>query len=160
MIRFDEDKLSYHIAEKKIPYVNENGDRVTPKEPNGVKLEKFVFDVFPLARNFAIWEVPRHEEFAPLKNGYEAKKENPVTCRQNLYAQHHRWLKNAGATFDNHDENNNSCASHKVGFEISPLVSYNGEGLEEIVRGRTLPTLLQIELDQQEARPLFITNHP
>jgi len=50
-------------------------------------------------RNFAIWEVPREEEFSPLKNGDDAKKETPTTCRSDLYAQHFRWLKNAGATF-------------------------------------------------------------
>jgi hypothetical protein len=36
------------VAEKRIPYVNELGERVNePKEINGIKLEKFVFDVFP-----------------------------------------------------------------------------------------------------------------
>jgi hypothetical protein len=37
-----------------------------------------------------------------------------------------------------------------VAFEISPLVSYNGEGLEDLVNGRTLPTSVLIEYDQSE----------
>ncbi len=68
---------------------------------DGQNNELLFFSFESIFRNFLVWEVPRQEEFAPLKNGYDAKKENPVTCRQNLYAQHYRWLKNAGAQFDN-----------------------------------------------------------
>lgn len=48
-IRLYEKDLKLHVAEKKIPFVNENGERITPKTPNGIKLEKFVFDVFPFS---------------------------------------------------------------------------------------------------------------
>ena len=54
---------------------------------------------FFYCRNFAIWEVLREEEFSPLKNGEDAKKETPTTCRNDLSAQHQRWLIKAGATF-------------------------------------------------------------
>jgi UDP-N-acetylglucosamine/UDP-N-acetylgalactosamine diphosphorylase len=45
-----EKELKHHIAEKKIAFVDEeSGLRVVPKEVNGIKLEKFVFDVFPFS---------------------------------------------------------------------------------------------------------------
>jgi len=47
--RNHEKDLKHHVAEKKIPYINENGERITPTTVNGIKLEKFVFDVFPFS---------------------------------------------------------------------------------------------------------------
>ena len=48
--RDHEDKLFHHVAKKKIPFVNSEGIVVKPTESNGIKLEKFVFDVFQFAR--------------------------------------------------------------------------------------------------------------
>lgn len=43
--------LEYHVATKKIKYYDRNSDKiVVPSEPNGIKLERFIFDVFPESR--------------------------------------------------------------------------------------------------------------
>lgn len=47
--RQHENELRHHVAEKKIPFIDEDGLRVEPKSNNGIKLEKFVFDVFPFS---------------------------------------------------------------------------------------------------------------
>jgi len=147
-----EHELKHHVAEKKIPYIDENGIYVKPTNINGIKLEKFIFDIFPFSNaswangNFSIWEVSREEEFSPLKNGNDAKSDNPITCRNDLMAQHFKWLEQAGAKFIQ-DQSNDGISLPK--FEISPLVSYNGENLRELVGGKTLMEPLVIEMDKQ-----------
>lgn len=57
-------KLPYHAAKKKIPFYDEDKQTPTiPESNNGIKLEKFVFDVFQFSDNFVVWECLREEEF-------------------------------------------------------------------------------------------------
>ncbi|KAJ7459110.1 nucleotide-diphospho-sugar transferase [Mycena galericulata] len=121
-----EGEMAFHIARKKIPHVDlESGEAVKPSKPNGMKLEMFVFDVFPFTEHFSVLEVVREEEFSPLKNAPGTGSDDPETSRRDLLAQHKRFLERAGAT-----------VKDGVEIEISPLVSYAGEGLES-VKGKT-----------------------
>ena len=43
--------LPFHLARKKIPTVDAQGNAVNPTEPNGIKFEMFVFDALPFAKN-------------------------------------------------------------------------------------------------------------
>jgi len=121
-----EEELAFHIARKKIPHVDmKTGESVKPSKPNGMKLELFVFDVFPFTEQFKVLEVDRYEEFSPLKNAPGTGSDDPQTSRRDLLAQHKRFLEAAGAT-----------VAEGVEIEISPLVSYAGEGLES-AKGKT-----------------------
>ncbi|KAJ1793098.1 UDP-N-acetylglucosamine pyrophosphorylase [Coemansia sp. RSA 2167] len=125
-----EAKFEHHVAKKKIKHVDvESGDLVIPTKPNGIKLERFVFDVFPHVERMAVLEVARNDQFSPLKNAPGSGVDCPETARRDLLAQCVRFAEAAGATIQG--------AESEPAFEISPLVSYGGEGLESL-RGKTL----------------------
>nr|MBP3599286.1 UDPGP type 1 family protein [Eubacterium sp.] len=62
------ENLPTHIVEKKIPYMNENGEYVKPQELNGYKFETLVLDMIHMMDNCLSFEVVREKEFAPIKN--------------------------------------------------------------------------------------------
>ncbi|KAJ3828422.1 UDP-N-acetylglucosamine diphosphorylase [Lentinula raphanica] len=126
MVENFEEQMSFHIARKKIPHVDlTSGQIVKPTKPNGMKLEMFVFDVFPYTERFAVLEVQRNQEFSPLKNAPGTGSDDPGTSRRDLLAQHKYYLVSAGAT-----------VKDEVEIELSPLVTYAGEGLDS-VKGKT-----------------------
>ena len=61
-------KLPYHIAHKKAPYLNENGNLIKPEKPNAYKFETFIFDSWKYFNDIAILRGKREEDFAPVKN--------------------------------------------------------------------------------------------
>lgn len=63
-----ESNLPLHIVEKKIPYLDENGNLVKPEEPNGYKFENLVLDMIHQMDSCLPFEVVRSKEFAPIKN--------------------------------------------------------------------------------------------
>jgi len=89
--------LPFHLAYKKVAYVDSAGERVEPEEPNAVKFERFIFDLMPAARRAILVEVDPAEHFAPLKNASGAKEDTPEMVKAALVALHARWLRQAGA---------------------------------------------------------------
>lgn len=61
-------KMPVHVVEKKIPYIDGNGNMVKPEEPNGYKFELLVLDMIHMFENCLSFEVVRDYEFAPIKN--------------------------------------------------------------------------------------------
>ncbi|OQO11788.1 hypothetical protein B0A48_03515 [Cryoendolithus antarcticus] len=131
-------KLPHHVAKKKIPCVDEKGNAVKPEKPNGIKLEQFVFDCFPFLPmdKFACMEVKREDEFSPLKNAKGTGEDDPDTSRRDILAQGVRFLREAGATVTSDDP--------EADVEVSPLISYGGEGLE-FLKGKEIKAPAVIE---------------
>lgn len=119
--------LPFHIAKKKIACVDlETGEQVKPSEPNGIKLEQFIFDVFPSVDldKFGCLEVDRNEEFSPLKNAVTAANDNANTCKKAYLELGTSWVKKNGG-----------IVPDGALVEVSSLSSYNGEDLD-FVKGR------------------------
>lgn len=60
--------LPVHVVEKKIPYLNEQAEKIKPSVPNGYKYEQLVFDLVSYTNSCLVLEVNREKEFAPIKN--------------------------------------------------------------------------------------------
>lgn len=129
-----EGRMAFHIARKKIPTVDlASGKTVKPTTPNGMKLELFIFDVFPFCESLAVHEVLRPREFSPLKNAPNTGSDDPQTSRRDLLALHAQWLQDAGAELAPGAE-----------IEVSPLLSYAGEGLK-VAKGTRFEGVQQLE---------------
>ena len=80
-------KLPYHVANKKTPYMNENGEYVEATEPNAYKFEAFIFDAFNFFDDISILRGKREEDFAPIKN--KEGNDSPETAKK-LYNEYWR----------------------------------------------------------------------
>lgn len=88
--------LPFHLALKKVPYLDSHGQRVEPAEANAIKFEQFIFDLLPTARNPLVVEVAEASHFAPVKNAPGAERDSPEKVQAQMIALHRRWLKGAG----------------------------------------------------------------
>jgi UDP-N-acetylglucosamine/UDP-N-acetylgalactosamine diphosphorylase len=93
----DEHALPLHVARKKVPYINEQGARVEPAEPNAIKFERFIFDLLPVAERAIVVEADAAVAFAPVKNPRGSQRDSPDTCQAAMVALHRQWLIKAGA---------------------------------------------------------------
>ncbi|MFA7174036.1 MAG: UDPGP type 1 family protein [Kiritimatiellia bacterium] len=101
--------MPLHIAYKKIPCCDADGNLITPEENNGCKFEKFIFDVLPDAKRVVNLAFERAEEFSPVKNA--TGKDSPATCRQDMQLKWLRWFKELGVEF----------ALDELGLPLLPL---------------------------------------
>ena len=124
--------LPWHRAEKKVPYVDAHGQLIKPDKPNAVKLEQFVFDAIPLAKNPIVMTTDRAEEFSPVKNAEGG--DSPATCRRDQIRRHARWLQAAGVRIPVRPDGEPDCT-----IEISPVFATGPEQL----KSRQLPHELQ-----------------
>ena len=116
----EEANLPWHLAKKKIPYIDRSGKPIQPDVENGVKFERFIFDTLPLAKTALIVETSREVEFAPLKNASGAFSAEYV--REHMVNVAKDWLKKAGVTVPD-----------RAIVEVSPLFANSPEELKDHV---------------------------
>ena len=78
-------QLPLHVVEKKIPYLDEQGEKQKPEAPNGYKFEQLVLDMIHELKNCLPFEVVRNKEFAPIKNktGVDSVESARALCKEN-----------------------------------------------------------------------------
>lgn len=124
--------LPFRRAVKKVPYIAADGSRREPAEPNAIKLEMFVFDVLPEARNPLVLQVDRAEEFSPVKNATGV--DSLESSKRDQVRRACRWLESAGATVPK-DANGQPA----ITVAISPAVALDANDLA--ASATPLPTL-------------------
>lgn len=130
--------LPFHRADKAVPYADEAGKTVKPDKPNAVKLEMFVFDALPLARQTVILETIRSEEFSPIKNA--GGEDSLASSLHDQIRRAANWLEFAGVKVPRDADGQIAAA-----IEISPLLAVSADELAaktdpamEIHPGQTL----------------------
>ncbi len=118
--------LPFHRADKKVPFLDDAGRRVEPERPNAVKLEMFIFDSLPLAREAVILETDRSEEFSPIKNA--TGLDSLATSLHDQVRRAAAWLEGAGVTIPRDADGQVAAA-----IEISPLYADSPETLAQRV---------------------------
>ncbi|MFW6065774.1 MAG: UTP--glucose-1-phosphate uridylyltransferase, partial [Planctomycetota bacterium] len=116
-------ELPYHRAEKVVPHLDAEGNKVEPSEPNAVKLEMFVFDALPPAKETVILETLRDKEFSPVKN---ASGEDSLTTALHDQVRRAAELLEAAGVSVPRDADGKVAAA----LEISPLFAESSEELE------------------------------
>jgi len=110
---------------------------VVPSKTNAFVLEVSLLDYFAYTDRAVAFEVRREREYAGVREG--AGSQSPEAARAALLGLHRSWMINAGAKSS---EFENSAAV----VEVSPLLSYEGEGLGQKGAGMTFPAhLLGVE---------------
>lgn len=73
-------QLPYHRAYKKNDFINSEGVKTVPNNPNTFKFENFIFDAFSFFDDMLLLRVNADEEFAPIKDF--TGKFNPETAKE------------------------------------------------------------------------------
>lgn len=120
--------LMFHLAYKKIPYLDENGNKISTSVPNAYKAEKFIFDALPKAKKSIIIEGIRREEFSPIKNAEGI--DSPASSKKDQVLKFQFWLKTLGIEITED-------------IEISPLVASNYEDFLDEFSTKTKEEILK-----------------
>ncbi|MBL8880035.1 MAG: UTP--glucose-1-phosphate uridylyltransferase [Phycisphaerales bacterium] len=117
-------RMPWHRADKRSPILVGDGDAARIESSDIVKLEMFIFDAIPLARNAMVTYVDRAEEFSPVKNA--GGVDSPATTRRDLVRRAARWLDAAGCSVPRKPDGEPAAT-----IEISPAFALDAADLRE-----------------------------
>jgi UDP-N-acetylglucosamine/UDP-N-acetylgalactosamine diphosphorylase len=129
--------LPFHLARKKVPYIDAAGKLIEPDVPNALKFERFIFDLLPAAERAFVMEVDARRAFAPVKNAPGDARDTPESVQAQMIQMHKEWLAGAGARVD-----------LGVAVEISPLFALDESDVALRQREGRLPSALHVSQPQ------------
>lgn len=144
------DQFPWHLAHKKIPYVDAGGQLVSPEGPNGYKFETFVFDALQMTSHGPVaLEIEPPGEYTPTKQFDGAN--SVLEARASMTNFWARWLDAAGQPVPRRAD---GSAQHDI--EISPLFALTQEEFVKKSAGITWPVdgPLVIEADGSASPPV------
>ena len=135
------DDFPWHKAHKKIPYINKNGERITPERPNGYKFETFIFDALRFIPHAPVaLEINRPGEYTPIKQ-FEGIN-SVVAARESMASYWAAWLEAAGHTVPC-----DASGTPVIPIEISPAYALTQEEFVEKIAGRNLDITAGIAIE-------------
>ncbi len=127
------DQFPWHLAHKKIPFIDEGGQRVAPESPNGYKFETFVFDALRMATHEPVaLEIEPPGEYTPTKQ-FEGDN-SVVAARESMTNFWAKWLDASGSSVPR-DANGKAT----IAIEISPLFARTCDEFVAKSAGKTWP---------------------
>jgi len=112
--------LPWHSAVKNIACLDARDSRLVEASVQGIKFEMFIFDALGFAERSVTLEVPREEEFSPVKNADGA--DSPASAKAALLERARSWLAYALPGRKTPDE---------LQVEISPLFALDAAELAQ-----------------------------
>ena len=125
----DDASLPLHRAIKKVPHIDDAGTLVEPSRPNAIKLERFIFDLLPHAKQGLVVEVDPAVAFGPVKNAPGEPSDTPQSVQRQMAARARQWLTAAGAT-----------VADGVQMEICPRFALDAGQVAERIKPGTVVT--------------------
>jgi UDP-N-acetylglucosamine/UDP-N-acetylgalactosamine diphosphorylase len=113
-------ELPLHVARKRVHVMDPSTGQV--REQEGVKFERFIFDLLPMADKVLFYEIARQEEFSPVKNADGL--DSPATSEHDQIEKAARMLEDCGVEVP---RGKDGKVLHRL--EISPVFAWNTEVL-------------------------------
>lgn len=120
LVRRADFHLPYHGAVKDIVCLECREGRLFEESVKGIKFEMFIFDALGFAEQSVTLEVPREEEFSPVKNADGA--DSPASARRAMMRRDRSWLAQALP---------GRKIPEDLEIEISPLCALDAQELAE-----------------------------
>ncbi|HQE84693.1 MAG TPA: UDPGP type 1 family protein [Candidatus Hydrogenedentes bacterium] len=134
------DDFPWWRAHKKIPCVNDQGERIEPAEPNGYKFETFIFDALRFIGHEPVaLEIPRAGEYTPIK-AYEGDN-SVVAARESMRNLWGGWFEKAGFPV-----RRDAAEKVAVDIEISPGFALDENEFIERAKGHIYDALSDIAI--------------